>query len=299
MPRVTLRQIIIFEEVARYKSHTKAAAKLHMTQPAVSMQMKQFEESLDIHLFEREGKAISLTKEAENMRTYTSGIMQSYRSMMEYTEQLKGVHQGHLVVSVATTANYFTTRILAAFSHEHPQVKISLDVTNREKILSQLAHNEPDQVIMGEPPRGLDLDYETFMDNPLVVIAPPDHHLVGKKCITLSDLTKEKFVGRELGSGTREAIERHMNKAGARYECSLEMSSNEAIKHAVAAGFGLGIVSQHTITMELDNHYLVLLDVEGFPIVRHWHLVTRKGRVMSSVAKAFREYILEKAKDYV
>lgn len=298
MLRLSLKQISIFETVARYESHTKAAEKLYITQPAVSMQMKQMEATLDIELFERRGKSIALTRAAQELRMYTGDIMQSCRRMEEHLEQLKGGQQGHLVISVTTTANHFTTRLLSDFSKTYPQVKISLDVTNRQKILTQLTNYEPDHVIMGEPPKGLNLDSETFMDNPLVVIAPADHPLCGKKNISMDEILKEQFVSRERGSGTREAIERHFKEFEKHCVSSLEMSSNEAIKQAVAAGFGLGIVSLHTIALELKSNYLTVLDVESFPILRHWHLVTHKQKTMSPVAKTFRKFLLEKAEHF-
>ena len=296
MHRITLRQIHIFETVARYQSHTKAASVIHMTQPAVSMQMKQLEESLGIKLIERHGKSITLTREAEALREYTGNIMQSYRALESYVDDLKGHEQGNLVISATTTANHFISRILSKFSRLHPNVNLSLDVTNRKTILAQLEHNEPDQVIMGEPPEGLDLDSETFMNNPLVIIAHPDHPLRDRKHISLKEVFKEKFVIREAGSGTRIAIERHLKKYDVKCESGLEMTSNEALKQAVAAGFGLGVVSRHTIGLELKSDFLCVLDVESFPILRHWHLVTRKGKPVSLIAAAFRNFLLEECK---
>lgn len=299
MPQLTLKQIQIFDTVVRYQSHTQAATELHMTQPAVSMQMKQMESLLDVQLFERHGKSITLTKDAEALRKYSADILHSYRAMMDQVNMLKGSEQGTLIVSVTSTASYFATRILAAFSKMHPDIKISLDVTNRSNILTQLERNEPDQVIMGEPPEGLDVSSEIFLDNHLVIIAPPDHCLCQESNISLKRVMQEKFVVREQGSGTRAAIERHLE--GFKTDCisSLEMTSNEAIKHAVAAGFGLGVVSKHTIPMELKNNYIKILDVEGFPVERHWHLVTRKGKAMSPVAQSFREFLLREAQNFV
>ncbi len=300
MPHVSLRQIRIFDTVARYKNHTRAAEQLHMTQPAVSMQMKQLEENLGIRLFERQGKKLALSSQGNELREHSKNIIQSYNSMMNFAEKVKGCHTGHLTISVATTANHFATRILSAFSKKYPDVAISLDVTNRFKIIDQLKNYEPDLVIMGEPPTGLNLISEKFMDNPLVVIAPPDHSLVDcVKVLTVEDLKDEKFVVREKGSGTREAIARHFKTFGFTCASKLEMSSNEAIKHAVSAGFGLGVVSRHTIELELKNQHLVTLDVEGFPLVRSWHLVTRQGKSVSPVAEAFREFLLEEPEQYL
>lgn len=299
MHPISLRQIRIFEAVARYQSHTKAAAVLHMTQPAVSMQMKQLEESIEIKLIERHGKSISLTREGQALRKYMHEILQTYRTLENYVDDLKGHEQGHLVISATTTANHFISRILSAFSKIYPNVNISLVVSNRKKILAQFENNEPDLVIMGEPPEGLDLYSEVFMSNPLVIIAPADHSLRDKKRIPLAHIFKEKFVSRELGSGTRKAIEKHLRKNKQICVSGLEMTSNEALKHVVAAGFGLGIVSEHTIDLELKSNYLCTLDVETFPILRHWHLVTLKGKPMSHIANAFREFLLEECRDLI
>ncbi len=300
MPHISLRQIRIFDSVARYQSHTRAAEKLYMTQPAVSMQMKQLEENLGIELFERQGRKLALSKSGFQLREYSNQIINAYENMIDYAEKIKGCHTGHLTISVATTANHFSTRILSAFSEKYPDITISLDVTNRQTILQQLENYEPDLVIMGEPPKGHGLLSERFMKNPLVIIAPPGHRLLNEKQnLTISDLKNEKFVVREKGSGTRECIERHFKDSGINFSTTLEMTSNEAIKHAVSAGFGLGIVSLHTIELELKNQHLAVLNIKGFPLCRHWHLVTRKGKAMSPVTEAFRSFLLENPEQHV
>ena len=214
MPHISLRQIRIFDSVARYQSHTRAAEKLYMTQPAVSMQMKQLEENLGIDLFERQGRSLALSDSGKKLRIYTNKIIDAFESMIDYVDKIKGCHTGHLTISVATTANHFTTRILSDFSEKYPEITISLDVTNRQSILQQLDNFEPDLVIMGEPPKGHGLKSEKFMTNPLVIIAPPGHKLLQKKKkLTINDLDGEKFVVREKGSGTRECIERYFKKS--------------------------------------------------------------------------------------
>ncbi len=296
---ISMRQIRIFDAVSRYESHTRAAEQLHMTQPAVSMQMKQLERALDISLFEKHGKLLVLSVAGLALREYCQDIIQSYNNMLDHVEKFKGCQQGHLTVSVTSPANYFATRILSAFSRKFPEVTISLDVTNRQRILLQLDNYEPDIVIMGEPPKGRGLKSERLMPNPLMLIAPPNHPLRAKKNLTMKDVCKEEFVMREKGSGTRESIEHHFAKCGMHCETKLEMSSNEAIKHAVSAGFGLGIVSLHTIRLELQDNLFVALDVEGFPLQRYWHVVTRSGKAMSPIAQAFNDYLRDEAEYYV
>ena len=292
---ITFRQLTVLEAVARNLSFTKAADELHLTQPAVSMQIKQIEESVGLPLFEQIGKKVFLTEAGQEMYNYCRAIQQQLEEAKSVIENLKGVKQGTLTLAVASTANYFAPRILAAFNKQHQSVKLNLDVTNREGLLQHLENNDADIVIMGTPPSDMDLEAESFMDNPLVVIAPPEHHLLENKNIPFNELLKETFVLRERGSGTRNAIERFFEEQGAQITTSINMGSNEAIKQAVQAGLGLGIVSLHTLELELELNQLAILDVQTFPIKRHWYLVYRKGKRLSPVARAFISFVLEHA----
>jgi len=292
---VTFRQLKVFAAVARHLSFTRAAQELHLSQPAVSMQIKQLEDSAGISLFEQIGKKIYLTEAGREMFHYSRSIAQQLVEIEEVLEQLKGVSRGHLTIAVASTANYFATRLLAAFAKAHDGITFSLDVTNRESLLWQLEHNECDLVIMGKPPETMELVTEAFMENPLVVIAPPDHPLAGKKEILMQRLQEETFVVREPGSGTRIAMERFFDEQGFQLKTGMEMTSNEAIKQAAAAGLGLGIVSIHTMALELETQHLVVLAAEKFPILRHWYVVHRQGKRLSPIAEAFRQFVLGQA----
>ena len=293
---LTFRQLKVFEAVARHLSYTQAARELYLTQPAVSMQIKQLEENVGLPLFEQMGKKIYLTEAGREMYHYCRTIAAQLEEAEEVIEQLKGMRRGHLQISVATTANHFATRLLAEFVKHNEGVTFSLDVTNRETLLHQLAENERDIVIMGRPPGDGDLVAEPFMDNPLVVVAARDHPLVEKKNIKLDALRDEVFVTREQGSGTRIAMERFFKERGVSVNLEMEMTSNEAIKQAVEAGLGLGLVSIHTLELELETGRLVILDVEEFPILRHWYVVYRKGKRLAPVAEAFRQFIHKEAK---
>ena len=290
---ITFRQLQVFESVARQLNYTQAAQELHLSQPAVSMQIKQLESNLGINLFDQIGKKTYLTEAGKEMYRYSRIISQQLEEASEVLEQLKGVKRGKLIISVASTANYFATRLLADFSKQYEFTSFSLDVTNRETLLQQLDNNEPDLVIMGRPPDGRDLTAEEFMKNPLVVISPPDHPLVGKKKIPLEELQQETFVVREQGSGTWIAMQRFFADHEVTLNTGMEMTSNEAIKQAVEAGLGLGIVSIHTLSLELETGRLVILDVDTFPILRHWYLVHRAGKRLSPVADAFRSFVFE------
>lgn len=296
----SLSQIRIFEAVAQYESYTRAAEKLYMTQPAVSMQIKQMEEESGLALFERQGKKMTLTPMGKKVLHYASRVLQAHNDMLGVMEELKGLRGGHLVVSVATTANYFVTQLLAEFSRQQQDINITLDVTNRQTLLDQLENHEPDMVIMGEPPKGHNLQSERLMENPLVMIAAPNHPLAQAiQPLPLEAISHERFIMREKGSGTRGAIERHLNKHHSACKNTLEMRSNETIKHAVEAGLGLGIVSLHTIQPELDAKRLVVLNVESFPIVRHWHIVMRKGKRLSPIAREFKQFVMQTAPNFV
>ena len=293
--RVTLRQLKVFEAVVRNMSYTRAAEDLYLNQPAVSMQIKQLEENIGLALFEQIGRKIFLTQAGEEMHRYARNVHLQLEEAQAVMENLKGLRRGRLKLGVASTANHFTTQLLAAFVAANEDISFSLDVTNREILLRQLENNEQDLVIMGRTPKDCDLEEYAFMTNPLVMIAPVGHRLVGRTAITLDELAGETFVVREFGSGTRIAMENMFEKRGVDLSTRLEMSTNEAIKQAVEAGLGLGVVSLHTLDLELGSGRLALLNVTGFPIRRQWFVVHRKGKRLSPLAAAFKEFVLHDA----
>jgi DNA-binding transcriptional LysR family regulator len=290
---ITLRQLRVFEAVARHRSFTRAAEELFLSQPAVSMQVKQLEGHVGLPLFEQLGKKIFLTHAGEEMYHYARAIAQQLAEAEEVMGELRGLNRGRLRVAVATTVNYYATRLLAEFCRRLDGVQVSLEVTNREQLLRLLDSNGTDIVLMGTPPEGSDLLSEAFMDNPLVVIAAPGHPLAARHAIPPEELAGETFLLRERGSGTRMAMERFFSERGIALSGGMEMNSNEAIKQGVEAGLGLGIVSVHTIAPELETGRLVVLDVESFPIRRQWYIVHRRGKRLSAVAKTFKRYVLQ------
>lgn len=292
---LTLRQLKVFEAVARHLNYTRAAEELHLTQPAVSMQVKQLEGSLGVALFEQLGKRIHLTEAGTEVLGYARSITQQLDELEGILNRMKGLGGGRLRISVATTANYFIPTLLGSFSRRYPDVTISLDVTNRETLLRQLTENTVDLVIMGQPPAEADVEAQVFMDNPLVVVAPPDHSLAKQKRIPLTRLQEETFLVRESGSGTRIAMERFFNERGMKLKTGMEVGSNEAIKQSVQAGLGLGLLSRATIEQELALRRLAVLDVADFPIMRHWFVVHRKGKRLSAAAEAFKQFMLKES----
>ncbi|MCL4470806.1 MAG: LysR family transcriptional regulator [Gammaproteobacteria bacterium] len=295
MLHVTLRQLQVFEAVARHLSFSRAAEELYLTQPAVSMQIRQLEASVGLPLFEQIGKKIFLTEAGNEVYHYSRSIAQQLTEAEAVLSEMKGLKRGKLNISVVSTANYFAPQLLALFCQRNQDVTLSLKVVNREELLNQLASNEMDLGVMGQPPEGLDIVAEPFMENPLVVVAPPGHPLVTERNIPLSRLAQETFIVREQGSGTRSAMERFFQQHGLNLATGMEMSTNEAIKQAVQAGMGLGVVSVHTIALELETRRLVVLDVESFPILRHWYVIHRKGKRLSAMAQAFKDFLLKEA----
>ena len=291
----TLRQLQVFEAVARHLSFSRAAAELHLTQPAVSMQVKQLEGQAGLPLFERIGKRIFLTEAGTELHQHSRVIAQQLHDADEALAARKGLSQGRLVITMVSTAKYFVPPLLARFLKQRPGVTVKLSANNREVVLKQLADNEVDLAIMGRTPQGMDAVAEAFARHPHVVIAAPSHALAKKRRIPLARLAEETFLIREPGSGTRGLLERLFAEHRLPLNVSMEMASNETIKQAVQAGMGISLLSLHTIGLELKTRRLAVLDVQGLPIVRDWHVVHMAAKRLSPVAQAFRTFLLSAA----
>ena len=286
--QITLRQLRIFESVARHGSISRAADELGLTQPAVSMQIKQMEDQLGLVVVEQVGKKFALTDAGQELCYHAARIGKQTAEMLTSMEQFRGLERGILRVAVVSTANYFLPALIAAFSAEHPGVRVSLKVANREAVLAAVSSNEAELAILGHTPERGDMVTQFFMDNPLVVIAPPDHALASANHIDLRQIEGETIVAREQGSGTRAAMERFFLEAGINYQRGCELNTNEAVKQAVQAGLGIGVVPAQMIELELQTSRLVVLPFEGFPIVRKWFVIHRSDKRLSNAALAFR-----------
>ena len=289
---ITLRQLRIFEAVARHSSISRAASEVHLTQPAVSMQIKQLEEQIGLPLIDQIGKRLFLTEAGQELRGHAEKIAASMAGLNAAMDQFRDLERGMLRLCVVSTANYFLPPLIADFHERYPGVRLSLTVENRDAVLAALADNRTDLAVTGLLPGGVDVVAQRFMDNPLVVIAPPEHRLAAETHIPAARLGEETLVVREPGSGTRAAMERYFADLGVEYRPGCELSTNEAIKQAVQAGVGLGIVPAQTVELEQHVGRLVILPVEGFPIIRHWFVVHRTDRRLSSAAQAFRDLLL-------
>lgn len=296
---LTLRQLKIFEAVARHLSFSRAADELHLTQPAVSMQVRSLEEAAGLPLTEQVGKRVFLTEAGEELARHARVIAQQLREAEEALMAMKGLRGGRLNIGVVSTAKYFAPRLLTSFRQAYPEVELRLGVHNRGEIVRQLVDNEIDLAIMGRPPQELETVSEPFAENPLVFVAAPDHPLAAAKRIAPKQLAEESFLLREPGSGTRAAMERFLAENGVVPQRTVEMTSNETIKQAVMAGMGISFLSLHTIGLELEHGLIARLDVEGTPIVRGWNVVHTLSKLLSPAAEAFRYFMLERAETFL
>ena len=293
MRNVTLRQLRTFAEVARRQSFTAAAKALHLTQPAVSMQVRLLEDAAGLPLVEQLGRRIHLTDAGRELLRYAAGISDLLREAEDAMKALQGVGGGELSLAVTSTAKYFAPRLLAEFRRSHPEARLRLAVSNREAVVRELTENTVDLAVMGRPPRGLDTEAAPFARHPIGIIAAPDHPLAGRKRLPLERLAGETFIIRERGSGTRAAMEHVFAERGFKAGETLEMSSNETIKQAVMAGMGIAFLSMHTIGLELRAGRLALLAVNGLPVMREWYVIHRRGKRLSPAAQAFKSFLLE------
>lgn len=291
MQHLTLRQLRIFEAAARQLHFGRAAREMHLTQPAVSLQLKQLEQHVGLPLFEQMGRRMHLTRAGEELLRHSRIVLRQLREAEDAINALKGAGGGELHIAVTSTAKYFAPRLLAEFRRGHPEVKVRLTVSNREAVVRELSDNSVDLVVMGRAPRGLDTIAAAFARHPLALIAAPEHPLARRRRLALADLAHETFLIRERGSGTRSAMESMF--AAHRFEPAetIEMSSNETIKQAVMAGMGVSFLSLHTAGLELAAGKLVVLRVTGTPVMRAWHVIHRERKRLSPAAEAFKEFL--------
>jgi LysR family transcriptional regulator, low CO2-responsive transcriptional regulator len=291
MRQSTLHQLKVFETVARLSSITRAAEELSLTQPTVSMQVKQLAKNVGTPLLEQVGKKLYLTAAGRELATTCNQIFEQLAQFEMKVADLQGMKCGQMRLATITTTKYFIPRALAPFCKMYPGINVSLQITNHEQLLSRLSENQDDLYILSQVPAGLDITSEAFLVNPLVVVAPKSHPLAGSKNIPITALQNEPFIMREKGSGTRVAIEQLLNEHKISVQVKLELSSNEAIKQAISCGFGLSVLSRHTLSPESEILGLTILDIQHFPIQRNWYMVYPNGKQLSIVANTFREFL--------
>jgi DNA-binding transcriptional LysR family regulator len=292
LQHVSLRQLRVFEAAATLHSFSRAAEALHLTQPGVSMHIKELEGHAGLPLFERIGKKLYITEAGQELLTHARELLRSLKDAEDVLDGLKGLRRGRINLAVVSTAKYFIPRLLARFGKNYPQLEIRLAVNNRNSVIEQLIANEVDLAVMGRSPQSLDTIAEPFAQNPHVIIAAPDHPLAGRRRVTVEAVAKETFIVREPGSGTRLAMQQFFDERQVPCRVGLEMASNETIKQAVMAGMGVSFLSRHTLDLELQTGRLVVLDVRGTPVIRHWHVAHLANKRLSPTAAAFRDYVL-------
>jgi DNA-binding transcriptional LysR family regulator len=289
----TLHQLRIFQAVAEHNSFARAAKALHLSPPTLSLQVKQLAETVGQPLFEQLGKKIYLTAAGKILSQASQDISQRMDLLSAELAALQGMERGSLKLAILTTVKYTVPKLLGGFCAAHPGIDVAMVVGNRESLLQRLASNQDDLYIMGQPPQHLNLVCEDFADNPLVLVAPPNHPLVGKRRIEPARLRQEPFILREPGSGTRLTMEQFFVEQGFSPINRLEVGSNEAIKQTVAGGLGLAVLSATTVVSELALGELVQLEVKGFPLIRRWYVVYSGGKRLSPAALAFKQWLLQ------
>jgi DNA-binding transcriptional LysR family regulator len=288
----TLRQLKVFESVARLNSFSRAAEELHLTQPAVSTQIKKLEEHAGQPLFEQFGKKIYLTPAGTELLDIGRAIIGQFEAAAQAMAQFSGVAGGRLNVGVISAGDYFFPRLLVEFVRRHRDVSLNFGVHNREGLLHEIAQNQTDLAIMVRPPTDLDTVQLPFAPHPYVVVAGAAHRLVSERNIARSRIVREPFVVREKGSDTWNSMADSFGAALSELHVAMEIRSTETIKQAVIAGMGVSFLSAHTVARELQSGSLAVLDVEGFPVMLNWYVVHRTHKRLPPVAQAFKDFLL-------
>lgn len=290
--RITLRQLETFAEVARWMSFSTAAEKLHLTQPAISIQIRHIADSIGLPLFEQRGRDISLTPAGKELLATVRDLDDAWNRFESAIEAIKGFRRGTLRIALVTTAKHFLPRMLGEFYQRYPDIDIELEIANRTKIVERIQANQDDLYIMSLPPRELDIISHPFLDNEFVVLAPQNHWAAGRP-VRLDELSDEPFLLRETGSGSRHVIDEHLRQAGLTVKVRLALSSNDAILDLVASGMGLTVLSRHALAGKAQHLGLIELDVAGFPLKRTWSVVHLRSKVLSLPSQAFLAELLK------
>jgi DNA-binding transcriptional LysR family regulator len=295
----SVRQLQILASAASTLSFSRTAKAVHLSQPAVSMQVSRLEELAGLPLFERAGRRLFLTQAGEELARHAREVLRVLEDADDAIAALRGLAAGRIRVAVTSTAKYFAPRLIALFGARHPGVELRLRVSNRAAVSEALRANDVDLAVMGRPPPDVDAVALPFADHPLVVVAPPDHPLAKRRPASVAALAAEPFLVREPGSGTRAAMEQFFSEHRTAPRIAMEMDSNETIKQAVIAGMGLSFISRHTVELELEVGALALVHAPGLPVMRKWNVVHRREKLLSPAARAFQEFVAEEGSAFL
>lgn len=289
---ITIHQMRLFHSLATHLSFTKVANKLHLSQSGVSIQIKRLAESVGTPLIEKIGKKIYLTDAGKELYAATDDVLNRLELLNNEIQDMGESIKGPLKISGITTSKYFMPHLLGRFLKKYPDVEPSLTISNQTKVTQRLKDNLDDIYMIGKFPLDMELEANYFLDNPLVLVAPPNHPLANEKNIPLSTIAKERFISREEGSGTR-AFRTHLFKESSlKANTYMELGSAEAIKQAVMAGLGISVLSLHNLQLELEAGLLTVLDADHFPIKRKWYAVHLKEKRLSLTAQKFLDFLL-------
>lgn len=289
--RMTLRQLRIFNEVCDLRSYSRAAEEVALTQPAVSLQIRQLEDLVGQPLFEYVGKKLYLTEAAEALQAASKDIFGRLENLDMQLSDMQGSLQGQLKLAIESSCKYFVPHLFAAFKRHYPEVSLNLTVVNRALVIRRLSDNRDDLVIMSMVPQDMGLEFLPFLNNPIVAVAPPDHPLCSHTSLNLRDLEPWPLLTREPGSGTRRACEEYFKEKRVHFTQTSEVSSSEAQRECVVAGLGLAMLTRHAVCQELATGALVELPVAELPLYRSWCVVQGRDKRLSPVAHAFLAFI--------
>ena len=294
---ITFKQLRIFLAVFDAGSVSAAAKSTHVTQPTVSMQLKEISNAVGLPLYEVISKKIYFTDAGKELASTAREMLNAWSNFEQSIDAAKGLTRGKLKIAVVSTAKYFMPRLIGQFCKKYPDIDISLEILNRDGVLMRMRENLDDLYIMSQPPTDMDLIDDIFLHNPLVPIAAYSHPLTKKTSVPLSSFLDQRFILREKGSGTRMTIDKYFKTQKFRPDIRMELGSNEAIKEAVAGGLGIGMVSKHALHGHQKEHGVAIINVKGFPIMSHWHIVHPAKKHLPPVAVAFKTHLLNSVRN--
>ncbi len=289
---ISFRQLRLVLALAETGSVSGAARMMHVTQPTASMQLKDVAEAIGLPIYELVARRVYMTEVGKDLAQTARAVAGEWDDFQQRVDALKGYTRGKLRVALVSTAKYFVPRLLGSFCKRYPEIDVSMEVLNRDGVVARLRNNLDDLYVMSVPPKDLDLVDEVFMANPLVMICASGNPLAKQKTLALAELSGQRFILREAGSGTRMAVDNCFKKMKFRPDLRLELGSNEAIKESVAGGMGISVISSHALHGNAKEHGVSALNVEGFPVESHWHVVHPKGKKLSPIASIFKAHVL-------
>jgi DNA-binding transcriptional LysR family regulator len=283
-----VRDLQIFLSVAKHLNYTRAAAEVSLSQPSVSVRMRQLERDLGAKLFEQLGKRIILTEAGQLLVSYANRIIAVMSDARHAIDELQGLERGLLRIGASTTPGmYLIPRTIAHFKRHHPKIQVHLAVKDTRQIEDGVIRNEFDFGFVGGHLAGDEVDVLPWMTDHLVLVVPYNHHLARKKSVKIADLRKEMFILRETGSATRAAVAHHLKKTDLEVETVMEMENPESVKKAVQSGLGIAFISKFAVDTELKAKSLVAIRVNGLEINRDLKIVYRKDKHLGRAAQAF------------